>query len=66
MTYLVDTRNGKVGEVMGRDGTHLLLRPPGGGVEWTCPPGETRDATASEKLRAGVKLANARSRGECC
>lgn len=65
-TYLVDTRSSKIGQVMGRDGSHLLLRPVGGGREWTCPPGATRDPTAAEKLHAGVKAANARSRGECC
>lgn len=53
----------KVGRVMDRIGTRWHLRPPGGGLEWDAR-GPLRPATASEKLSAGVALANARSRGE--
>ncbi|OEU86018.1 hypothetical protein DB35_10750 [Streptomyces abyssalis] len=64
MRYLlVDTRTSKIGELVGRDGTQLLLRPVRGGREWTCPPGSTREPTAAEKMHAGVAAANARSTG---
>ncbi|AJC58461.1 MULTISPECIES: hypothetical protein [Streptomyces] len=62
--YVIDTRDGRVGEVMGREGARLRLRPVGGGREWECAPGATRCATAGERLRAETRYANARSRGE--
>ena len=52
----------KVGEVMDRVGTRWQLRPPGGGREWDAS-GPLRPASASERLSAGVALANAQSRG---
>ncbi|MFI7383447.1 hypothetical protein [Streptomyces sp. NPDC049813] len=36
--YVIDTRDGRVGQVMAREGGFVQLRPPGGGVEWDCPP----------------------------
>ncbi|PJN35721.1 hypothetical protein CG747_37665 [Streptomyces sp. CB02959] len=62
--YVVDTRNGRVGQVVGREGRYLRLRPVGGGREWACAPEATRCATAGERLRAETRHANARSRGE--
>ncbi|MFF3289325.1 hypothetical protein [Streptomyces sp. NPDC003023] len=60
--YVVDVRDGRVGIVMGRVGTYVQLRPPGGGLEWDCPPGDLRPATPGELLRARVREVNARVR----
>lgn len=42
--YVVDVRDGQVGEVMGHVGGKVQLRPVGGGREWDCPPESTRPA----------------------
>ncbi|WP_446750629.1 hypothetical protein [Streptomyces sp. WZ-12] len=62
--YVVDVRDGRVGQVVGRAGVGLRLRPVGGGREWDCAPEATRCATVAERLRADTAYANARSRGE--
>ncbi|MYU20967.1 hypothetical protein GTY84_03715 [Streptomyces sp. SID8352] len=62
--HAVDTRIGRVGVVMGRQGPYVQLRPYGGGREWDAVPGYVRYATQSERLRAATAHANARSRGE--
>ncbi|NUK06286.1 hypothetical protein HRW23_12935 [Streptomyces lunaelactis] len=61
-TYAVDGRNGRVGRVMGRVGTYVQLRPPGGGQEWDCPPGDVQPASMGEVLRARVREVNAEGR----
>lgn len=63
-SYVVDTRNGRVGRVMGHEGPYVQLRPYGGGREWDCTPEAARTATSAERLRAATAYANARSRGE--
>ncbi|MEU6115277.1 hypothetical protein ABZ840_12205 [Streptomyces sp. NPDC047117] len=63
-SYVVDTRTGRVGLVMGSEGPYLQLRPVGGGREWDCDPEAVRDATAQERLSAATAYVNARSRGE--
>jgi hypothetical protein len=63
-TYVVDTRIGKVGVVMGHEGPYVQLRPYGGGREWDADPGAVRGATPAERLSAATAYANARSRGE--
>jgi hypothetical protein len=63
-SYVVDTRTGRVGRVMGHEGPYVQLRPLHGGREWDCPPHAVRAATAAERLRAATAYANARSRGE--
>ncbi|MEU6122023.1 hypothetical protein [Streptomyces sp. NPDC047123] len=63
-SYVVDTRNGLVGRVMGHEGPYVQLRPYGGGREWDCAPEAVRSATTAERLRAATAYANARSRGE--
>ncbi|BAU83065.1 hypothetical protein SLA_2131 [Streptomyces laurentii] len=62
--YVIDTRTGKVGTVMGHEGPYLQVRPIGGGREWDCEPDRLRIATPSERLRASTAYVNARSRGE--
>ncbi|OEJ45986.1 hypothetical protein AR457_19480 [Streptomyces agglomeratus] len=60
--YAVDVRDGRVGRVMGRVGTYVQLRPPGGGKEWDCPPEDVRAAPTGEVLRARVREINAQGR----
>jgi hypothetical protein len=62
--YVVDTRTGRVGVVMGHEGPYVQLRPFGGGKEWDCEPETVRGATPAERLSAATAYANARSRGE--
>ncbi|MGF0171765.1 hypothetical protein ACQF36_15040 [Streptomyces sp. Marseille-Q5077] len=63
-SYVVDTRRGTIGVVMGHEGPYVQLRPYGGGKEWDAEPGAVRTATPAERLRAATAYANARSRGE--
>ncbi|WP_320776891.1 hypothetical protein [Streptomyces sp. CRN 30] len=63
-SYVVDTRNGKVGIVMGHEGPYTQLRPHGGGREWDADPGAVRRATPRERIGVATAYANARSRGE--
>ncbi|GAA1546279.1 hypothetical protein GCM10009730_64210 [Streptomyces albidochromogenes] len=60
--YAVDVRDGRVGRVMGRVGTYVQLRPPGGGKEWDCPPDDVRPVALGEVLRARVREINAEGR----
>lgn len=56
--YAVDLRNGRLGEVMGRVGGCVQLRPVRGGREWDCPPGELGEAPPDEVLRERVRRLN--------
>ncbi|MDF4253902.1 MULTISPECIES: hypothetical protein [Streptomyces] len=60
--FAVDVRTGRVGQVMGREGPYVQLRPPGGGCEWDVPPDAVRPARVSEELRARVTDLNWQSR----
>lgn len=62
--YVIDTRTGRLGRIIGYGSAGLLLRPYGAGRPWSCPAEETRLATVTERLRAATSYANARSRGE--
>jgi hypothetical protein len=53
--YVVDTRSGKLGELMDKGGHYVQLRPVGGGKEWDCPPKALRLATRAEREAAGVR-----------
>jgi hypothetical protein len=59
---LYDPATDKVGEYQDKSGPYALLRPVGGGREWQADPGSLRPATDAERLRAGVRAANARPR----
>jgi hypothetical protein len=59
--WVRDTRRDKVGRVMGHVGTHVQLRPRGGGLEWDADPDDLEPVTASESLSTRVAEANARS-----
>ncbi|AXK32962.1 hypothetical protein DVA86_10165 [Streptomyces armeniacus] len=60
-SYAVDTRNGRVGEVMGKEGPYAQLRPPLGGREWDVPPENLRPARTGEELSARVRGLNRNS-----
>lgn len=51
VTYVVDTRTDRLGQVMDRHAGHLQLRPPQGGLEWDCPPECARPASEMEVRR---------------
>ena len=57
-TVVMDAATGRVGQVMGREGLYVLLRPVGGGKEWEARPENVRVATAAERLSARVAEAN--------
>ncbi|MFH8438223.1 hypothetical protein ACH4A3_23740 [Streptomyces sp. NPDC018007] len=59
--FAVDARDGRVGRVVGRAGTNVRLRPPGGGPEWECPSDAVRPASPGVVLRARVAEANRES-----
>ncbi|WP_406366199.1 hypothetical protein [Streptomyces sp. NBC_00645] len=60
--YAIDVRDGRLGQVMGREGGYVRLRPPGGGCEWDCPPEALGEAPPGEVLRARVRRLNAEGR----
>lgn len=60
--YVIDSRTGRVGQVMGREGPYVQLRPPGGGREWDCPPEAMAPAPPGEVLRARVRAINSEGR----
>ena len=51
-SYVVDTRSGRIGIVMGHEGPYVQLRPYGGGLEWDAAPEVVRYATPAERRRA--------------
>jgi hypothetical protein len=64
-SYAVDVRSGRLGEVMGREGGYVQLRPVGGGREWDCPPESVREAATGEVLRERVRQVNEEGRLPC-
>ncbi|MFI0241586.1 hypothetical protein [Streptomyces sp. NPDC016845] len=60
--YVIDIRDGRVGQVMAREGGFVQLRPPGGGVEWDCPPEAVSPAPVLDELRARVRVVNQEGR----
>ncbi|WP_353479686.1 hypothetical protein [Streptomyces sp. ALI-76-A] len=61
-TLVYDPQTRKVGEYQDRTGPYVILRPVGGGREWQADPARVRAATREERLSAGVRAANDRSR----
>ncbi|MFI9822783.1 hypothetical protein ACIHFC_20255 [Streptomyces sp. NPDC052013] len=55
-------RDGRIGEVMGRVGGRVQLRPVGGGREWDCPVEEVGEAPAGAVLRERVRWADREAR----
>ncbi|MEU8687103.1 hypothetical protein [Streptomyces sp. NPDC048665] len=60
-TYAVDVRTGRLGEVMGRVGGYVQLRPVGGGRKWDCPPESAEPAPQDAVLRERVRRLNRES-----
>ncbi|MEX2983307.1 hypothetical protein [Streptomyces sp. C36] len=46
--YAVDTRTGRLGQVMDHHAGYVQLRPPRGGLEWNCPPEHARPVAEEE------------------
>ncbi|MFC5724379.1 hypothetical protein ACFP1Z_29920 [Streptomyces gamaensis] len=46
--YVVDRRTGRLGQLMGKEGPYVQLRPLGGGREWDCLPRALRLAPPDE------------------
>ncbi|MFH8415136.1 DUF7848 domain-containing protein [Streptomyces collinus] len=61
-TLVYDPQTCKVGEYQDRTGPYVMLRPVGGGREWQADPARIREATPEERLSAGVRALNDRSR----
>lgn len=62
VAYALDVRDGRIGEVMGRVGGYVQLRPVGGGCEWDCPPDALGDVPPGDLLRARVRRVNREGR----
>lgn len=60
--YMIDSRDGRIGEVMGHVGGYVQLRPLGGGREWDCPVEALTPAPPGEVLRARVRELNRQAR----
>ncbi|MGV9452807.1 hypothetical protein [Streptomyces sp. NPDC003635] len=63
-SYVVDTRSGRIGIVMGHEGPYVQLRPYGGGCEWDAAPDSVRHATPAERAGAATAHPGPHSRGE--
>ena len=61
-TLYYDPATDKVGEYQDHLGKYAMLRPVGGGTEWSADPKTLRPPTDTERLRAGVKAANRQTR----
>jgi hypothetical protein len=61
-TYVVDVRDGRIGQVMGREGGCVQVRPVGGGREWDCPPERLGEAAPGDVLRERVRRLNREAR----
>jgi len=58
VSYALDVRDGRIGEVMGCVGGYVQLRPVGGGCEWDCPAEALGEAAPADVLRARVRRVN--------
>ncbi|MGW0865364.1 DUF7848 domain-containing protein [Streptomyces sp. NPDC002611] len=61
-SLVYDPHTHKVGEYQDKTGPYVMLRPVGGGREWQADPARIRPATPEERISAGVRAANDRSR----
>ncbi|CAM5533074.1 hypothetical protein SABIM44S_03724 [Streptomyces abikoensis] len=50
--FVVDTRDGRIVQVIGGTGGRVRVRPPGGGTEWEVPFVALRLATGEERAEA--------------
>lgn len=58
---MTDKRTGRVGELVGREDGGYRLRPLESIGEWFVPAESARASTVSERIKAGVQIANQRS-----
>ncbi|MGK5547547.1 hypothetical protein ACSNOH_22845 [Streptomyces sp. URMC 127] len=58
--FVMDTREGRIAQVIGAAGSRVTLRRPGGGLEWEAPFGALRLATREEREAAGLWPSGAR------
>ncbi|RLV09089.1 hypothetical protein CTZ27_08190 [Streptomyces griseocarneus] len=61
-TFVVDTRTGRVGEIVAYEGRRVVLRPPFDSRDWEVDADAVRPATDAELLSAKVHRANLVSR----
>ncbi|MEV5377209.1 hypothetical protein B7P34_11755 [Streptosporangium nondiastaticum] len=61
--FVVDTREGKIAQVIGAAGSRVTLRRPGGGLEWEAPFASLRLATREDREAAGLWPAMRRTYG---
>ena len=61
-SFAIDTRTNRIGQVMGREGPYVQLRPPTGGRDWDVPLTALRAARTAEELSARVSELNKQSR----
>ncbi|MBB5117723.1 hypothetical protein FHS36_001129 [Streptomyces eurocidicus] len=52
--FVVDTREGRLAQVIGGAGKRVSVRRPGGGQEWEVPFSELRLATREERQAVGL------------
>ncbi|MBZ4317941.1 hypothetical protein [Streptomyces huiliensis] len=62
-SYVVDTRTGRLGQVMDTHAGYVQLRPPRGGIEWSCPPSAIRFPSEDEAEAQAGAVGGGRSRG---
>ncbi|KAA0943031.1 hypothetical protein FGF04_01445 [Streptomyces apricus] len=60
--YVVDVRDGRIGQVVECEGGRVRLRPVDGGREWDCPPEAVEEAPVGEVLLARVRRINQEGR----
>ncbi|MGA5133094.1 hypothetical protein ACPCTO_25140 [Streptomyces olivoreticuli] len=64
--FVVDTRDGRIAQVIGGRGQRVNVREPGGGGEWEVPFGALRLATREERGAVGLWPEGASARcAEC-
>lgn len=63
--FVVDTREGRLAQVIGGAGGRVQLRKPGGGLEWEVPFASLRLATREEREAAGLWPAGPRPAYGC-
>ncbi|MEU5427663.1 hypothetical protein AB0H73_18970 [Streptomyces olivoreticuli] len=63
--FVVDTREGWIGQVIDSAGSRVHVRAPGGGAEWEVPFSVLRLATREERDEVGLWPRGTRSRKGC-
>ncbi|MEV6672242.1 hypothetical protein [Streptomyces sp. NPDC051162] len=63
--FVVDTREGRIVQVIDSVGKRVFVRAPGGGAEWEVPFSALRLATREERDEAGLWPTGTWSRSRC-